>query len=101
VPAAFDRRDHAEQRGRRSTESDEVYAVAQPDLQSLTYLVFDGHALVAAFAMRDDAEQWIGECGNSTMELREMSARAQPVQSTRGPPDKRCAKTGAAVARKR
>jgi hypothetical protein len=83
VLAAFDQRHHAEQWGRCCTEPDEVCAVAQPDLQSLSYLVFDGHKLVAAFKRRDDAEQWIDECGHPTMKLREMSAVAGPLQSKR------------------
>jgi len=39
--------------------------------------VFDEHKLVAAFALRDDAEQWIEEFGHPTMELREMSKRGK------------------------
>lgn len=81
--AAFDQRYHAGRRSRRCTEPDEVRTASQPNLQSLSYLVFDGHRLVAAFAMRDDAEQWIEDCGNRTMEVRERSAPSQPAQSKR------------------
>jgi hypothetical protein len=84
VTAVFDQRYHAEQWSRRRTELDAMRAAAQPDLQSLSYLVFDGHKLVAAFALRDDAEQRIEEFGHPTMELREMSKRGKVVRSNMG-----------------
>jgi hypothetical protein len=78
-----------------------VRAVAEPDWQKLTYLVFDGQKLVAAFAMRDDAQHWIEECGNRAMKLREMSA-----PNAHGPPkreraDKSSDKAGSMISRKR
>jgi hypothetical protein len=51
--------------------------VAQPDWQRLAYLVFDGQRLVAAFALRDDAEDWIEQCGNQQMMVRESSPSSQ------------------------
>lgn len=80
----FDQRCHAEQWGRRRTEPDAMPAAAQPELQSLSYLVFDRHRLVAAFARRDDAEQWIEEFGHPTMELREMGKRGKAVKPNAG-----------------
>jgi len=84
VMAVFDQRYHAEQWGRRHTEPDAMRAAAQSDLQSLSYLVFDRHKLVVAFALRDDAEQWIEEFGHPTMELRDMSKRAKVVRPNVG-----------------
>jgi len=84
VLTAFDQRRHAEQWGRRCIEPDEMRVVTQSDLQSLSYLVFDRRKLVAAFAQRDDAEQWIEEFGHPTMELREMSKRGKVVRPNMG-----------------
>jgi hypothetical protein len=101
VLAAFDQRYHAKQCGRRRIEPDTARAVAQPNLQSLSHMVFDGHLLVAAFARRDDAEQWIEECGHPAMKLREMGALSQRLQSKEARTDKRGDKTGTAAARRR
>ncbi len=60
---------------RRNANLDEVPAAARPDLQTLSYLVLEGHRPVAAFAMRDDAEHWIEECGHPAMELRKVGKR--------------------------
>ncbi len=84
VLAAIDQHSHAEQCGRRGTESDAIRTVAQPDLQSLSYQVFEGNKLVAAFARRDDAQQWIEEFGNSRMELLEVSKRGRAVRPDPG-----------------
>ncbi len=65
-------------------------ALSQADKQKLAYLVFDGHRLVAAFAMRDDAEHWIEECGSLAMKLRENRASSEPPRSKR----KRGSKSG-------
>jgi hypothetical protein len=65
-----------------------VRPVARPNRKKLTYLVFDGHKLVAAFAMRDDAELWIEECGNLAMKLRDTSAPWHPQRPKRGGPTK-------------
>jgi hypothetical protein len=86
---------------RRNANPDELRAVTRPDLQSLSYMVFEGQELVAAFAMRDDAEHWIEECGHPAMELRDMSAVAQLGQSKRARPDKYGEKAGGVVARRR
>jgi hypothetical protein len=99
VLTAFDQRHHPEHRGRRRARSDQIRAAAQPDLQSLTYLVFDGEKLVAAFVMRDDAEHWIEDCGNHAMKVLEMNLTSQPPQ-----PKKRrrsSEKTGGGVPRRR
>ncbi|MBV8772964.1 MAG: hypothetical protein JO166_11650 [Deltaproteobacteria bacterium] len=74
VLAAFEEHSHAETWGSRYVVRDEVRSVAEPDWRKLVYLVFDGHKLVAAFALRDDAQHWIEECGNHAMELRQISA---------------------------
>jgi len=84
VLAAFDQRYHADQWGRRRTKPDAIRTAAEPDLHSLSYLVFDGHKLVAAFALRDDAEQWIEEFGHSTMKLRERSKRGKVARPNMG-----------------
>jgi hypothetical protein len=83
VLAAFDQRCHAEQWGRR-IEPDAGRTAAQPDLHSLSYLVFEGHKLVAAFALRDDAEQWIEEFGHPAMELRKISKQGKVVRPNVG-----------------
>lgn len=67
--AAIDERSQGEQWGSRPTEQNKVHQPAQPDLAPLKYLVFDGDELVAAFAMRSDAEHWIEDCGNHAMTL--------------------------------
>jgi hypothetical protein len=79
VLTAFDQRCRTDQWGRRCIEPMKC-AVTQSDLQSLSYLVFDHRKLVAAFAQRDDAEQWIEQFGHPTMELREMGMRGKVVK---------------------
>jgi hypothetical protein len=59
-------------------------AAALPDIHSLRYLVFDGRKLVAAFARRDDAGQWIEEIGHPTMELREVSKQGRVARPDAG-----------------
>ena len=86
---------------RQNDNPNEISAVAQPDLKNLSYLVLDRRTLVAAFAMRDDAEHWIDECGNPAMELREMSTLPSPAQSKRVRTEKRGEKPGGVVARRR
>lgn len=86
---------------RQNDNPNEISAVAQPDLKTLSYLVLDRRTLVAAFAMRDDAEHWIDECGNPAMELREMSTLPSPAQSKRVRTEKRGEKPGGVVARRR
>ena len=81
--AAFDQCSGAEQFANRRAEPDKVRAVAKPYLQSLGYLVFDRKKLVAAFAMHDDAEQWIGEFGNREMRLQENGTPRPTVTSKR------------------
>jgi hypothetical protein len=71
------------------------------DWQSLSYLVFDGKTLVAAFALRDDAEHWIEECGNRAMKLRRMSAPVQPRESKKRPAHKNNQQAGGPVPRQR
>jgi hypothetical protein len=60
-------------RSSRHTEIEPARAVSEPDLQCLNYLVFEGRKPVAAFALRDDAEQWIEEFGHRAMKLRKAS----------------------------
>jgi hypothetical protein len=84
VLTALDQLFRAEQWRRRCIEPDEMRAVIQSDLQSLSYLVFDRRKLVAAFAQRDDAEQWIEEFGHPTMELREMNKQGKVVRPNVG-----------------
>ncbi|MBV8055613.1 MAG: hypothetical protein JO071_10280 [Deltaproteobacteria bacterium] len=84
VLAAVDQRYHAEQWGRRRTKPEAIRTAAQPDMHSLSYLVFDGHKLVAAFALRDDAQQWIEEFGHSMMKLREMNKRGKAARPNMG-----------------
>jgi hypothetical protein len=55
--------------------ADAIGAIARPGLQNLSYQVFDGRKLVAAFARRDDAEQWIEVIGHPAMVLRKVSKR--------------------------
>jgi len=86
---------------RQNDNPNEISAVAQPDLKTLSYLVLDRRTLVAAFAMRDDAEHWIDECGNPAMELREMSTLPSPAQSKRVRTEKRGEKPGGVVASRR
>ena len=81
--AAFDQRSRAEQFASRRAEPDKIRAVAKPNLQSLAYLVFDRKKLVAAFAMHDDAEQWIGEFGNREMRLLDNGTASPPVTPKR------------------
>lgn len=69
VLPAFDQRSQAKQCSHRRVKPDALPAVAQLDLQSLSHLVFDGLMLVAAFARRDDAEEWIEQCGHPAMKL--------------------------------
>jgi len=86
---------------RQNDNPNEISAVAQPDLKTLSYLVLDRRTLVAAFAMRDDAEHFIEECGNSAMELREMSTLPSPAQSKRVRTQKGAKKPGGVIARRR
>jgi hypothetical protein len=86
---------------RQNDNPNEISAVAQPDLKTLSYLVLDRRTLVAAFAMRDDAEHWIDECGNPAMELREMNTLPSPGQSKRVRTQKSGEKPGGVVARRR
>ena len=67
----------------------------------MIYLVLDERALVAAFAMRDDAEHWIQACGNSAMELRKNRAIVHASRSKAVRKDKPRHKTGGALARRR
>jgi hypothetical protein len=83
VLAAFEKRSYAGNMGVRLSRQDEVCPVLQIDWQQLAYLVFDGHKLVAAFAMRDDAELWIEECGNHAMKLRRASRSFPPSRPRR------------------
>jgi hypothetical protein len=83
VGVALDQRSRAEQFASRRAEPDKVRAVASPGLESLGYLVFDRKKLVAAFAMHDDAEQWIGEFGNRDMKLQEKGTPRPPVTAKR------------------
>jgi hypothetical protein len=53
--------------------ADAIGAAERPGLQNLSYRVFDGRKLVAAFARRDDAEQWIEVIGHPAMVLREVN----------------------------
>jgi hypothetical protein len=53
-------------------------------LHNLHYLVFDRDKLVAAFAWRDDAEQWIEESGHSTMQVREVGKRRKESKPNAG-----------------
>jgi hypothetical protein len=101
VLAAFEQRSHAEKWGSRCVDQDEVRAVGAPDWQKLTYLVFERHQLVAAFAKRDDAEHWIEECGNHSMKLHEIGAPTGARPPKRERPDKSSDKAGAPVSRKR
>jgi hypothetical protein len=55
-------------------------------IRKLSYFVFERQELVAAFAMRDDAENWIEECGSRAMKLREVAPPRRPVQSFQSPP---------------
>ncbi len=55
----------------------DIRAVDRPGLQDLSYRVFDGRKLVAAFARRDDAEHWIEEFGHPKMKLREASMQGK------------------------
>jgi hypothetical protein len=64
--------------------ADAIGAVDRPGLQNLSYLVFDGRKLVAAFARRDDAEQWIEEIGHPTMKLREVSKQGKTAKPNAG-----------------
>lgn len=88
VLAAFEERSQAETWGSRYVVPDEVRSIVEPDWQKLVYLVFDGHKLVAAFALRDDAQHWIEECGNHAMELRQISAPAEVRRPRRARLDK-------------
>lgn len=81
VGVALDQRSRAEQFASRRAEPDKVRAVARAGLESLGYLVFDRKKLVAAFAMHDDAEQWIGEFGNREMKLQENDTPRPPVSA--------------------
>ena len=74
---------------------------AQPLLHSLSYVVFDEHKLVAAFARRDDAEHWHEECGHPAMDLRKMNAFVPPLPSKRARPCKSGEKIGRAMAHRR
>jgi hypothetical protein len=86
---------------RQNDNPNGISAVAQPDLKTLSYLVLDRRTLVAAFAMRDDAEHWIEECGNPAMELREMSTLRSSAQSKRVRTQKGGAKLRGVIARRR
>jgi hypothetical protein len=101
VLPACDQLYHAEQGSHRRVEPDPVRAVAQPDSQSLSHLVFDGPMLVAAFARRDDAKQWVEQCGHPAMKLRRMRALARPLRSKKARADKASEKTSRAVVRRR
>lgn len=94
-------RSGAEQFASRRGEPDKVRAIGEPDLQSLGYLVFDRKKLVAAFAMHDDAEQWIGEFGNQRMKLLENDRARPPVEPKWRRANTAREKTGAMAARKR
>jgi hypothetical protein len=63
---------------------DTIRAVDRPGLQDLSYRVFDGRKLVAAFARRDDAEQWIEQIGHPTMKLREVSKQGKTAKPNAG-----------------
>jgi hypothetical protein len=68
-----------------TTSPNEVRVVTRPDWQKLIYLVFDGRDLVAAFALRDDAQLWIEEFGNHSMKLRTIYAAARREPSGKSP----------------
>jgi hypothetical protein len=85
----------------RCADPDEVHAVAKPYWQKLTYLVFDGQKLVATFAMREDAQHWIEECGNRAMKLREMSGPNPHWPPKRKRADKSSGKAAGMISRKR
>jgi hypothetical protein len=78
-----------------------VHTALKLDQQHLTYLIFDGLSLVAAFAMRDDAEGWIDVCGNQQMTLRKSSWCPQ-LKRARGRRKDKAAKTATTqISRKR
>jgi hypothetical protein len=81
--------------------TDTIRVAAQADSPTLCQLVFDDHKLVAAFARRDDAEQWIEQCGHPAMELCDSSALVLGRQSKKVRADKPGEKIGKAVARRR
>jgi hypothetical protein len=86
----------------RQNAKPEILAVAQPGLDSLGYLVFDGHKLVAAFARRHDAEHCLEECGHPAMDVRKMGALDRFLPSRRGArAGQPGEKTGGAVTRRR
>jgi hypothetical protein len=99
--AAIDERSQGEPWGPRRTESEEVGKAAPSDLASLKYLVFDGVELVAAFAMRADAELWIEECGNGAMTLRNARTMIRTAKSKSGQAKKSSQQSAGLVSRGR
>ena len=72
------------QAARRQIDAEQSALASRAAVRDLPYLVFDRNKLVAAFAWRDDAEQWIEEFGHSTMQVRQISQRRRAPKPNAG-----------------